>query len=284
MERLELRRLTRDDLDAMGQLVRAEGRNLHPDELPRFLALEGAYVVGVLRDGDLVGMITALRMFDHGWVGPVMMRGGEDAVGLSTVLAQEVVGGLQRLGVDLLYADATASEAVLLERMGFERVRRTLILERAPAKLDAPPRTQALEARHALDVGALDAAAAGYGRKEYILELAQAFPEGARVLADGEDVRGYALMRRSRRGFALGPVVTSEDDVEAAEALVADAVASAPTWPIVTLVPEGSPLLPALARLGFEEVGGLVRMRAGQREAGEGGAATEWAAGGRMTG
>lgn len=284
MERLELRRLGPDDLDAMMQLARSDARNLHVSELSRFLALEGAYVMGVTRDGRLVGLITAFRLFDRGWLGPVVVEGGDDAVGISMVLAQEAVGGLQRLGVDTIGAEATPTEAAMLEHLGFSKERRTLIFERAPGAAEpAEPATRALSpTRDLLDIGALDADAVGHGRKEWLLHLAEEFPEGARVVGTGDEVRGFVLMRRTRRGYAVGPLVTAGNDATDAEPLLASAVAAASSWPIVALAPEGTPLAAALARHGFLEVGSLLRMRAGTLP--EAPAATEWLMGGRMTG
>lgn len=289
MERLRVRPLTSEDLPSMARLVQAEGRNTHADELERFMALEGALAVGVLHDERLVGIVTALRYFEHGWLGPVVLAGGEDAVGLRAALASGIVGMLQRAGVDRIETEATADEVALYGGMGFERVRETLVLERPPSTDDdaskTPRDTVALTQRHLLDIGALDADAAGYGRKEYLWALAQAHPAGARVIesSDGADVIGYALMRRARRGFALGPLVTADNDPQVAERLLRDAIASAPSWPVVTLAPHETPLLAALESAGFARVGALTRMRMGKERAAPE-RATEWLLGGRLTG
>lgn len=293
MERLELRELTTEDLPQMQQLAHLDARNLHEDELTRFLALEGAHALGIARDGKLVGMVTVMRYFEHAWLGPIITADGRDAVGIGLALAQDALRRLASLGLEHVEAEATPGEEVMLENLGFERVRTTVVLERpasAPgAAVAAPPgATKQLETRHLLDVGALDAAAVGYGRKEYISELARSFPEGARaVVDDAHDVRGYALMRRARRGYALGPLVTTPHALDAAEDLLRDAIAAAPTWPIVALAPRQSALHGALDRLGFVAVGELARMRAGeerpQKDA-DAIEATEWLLGSRMTG
>ncbi|HEX2021620.1 MAG TPA: hypothetical protein VHH36_02850 [Candidatus Thermoplasmatota archaeon] len=112
---------------------------------------------------------------------------------------------------------------------------------------------------------------------------ARGLPRGrARVVREG-DVTGYALLRRARRGFHLGPLVTQAGDLDAARALLADALAAARAWPVVALAPEGGGLLPSLSEEGFREVGRLLRMRTGTVPAPEAGA-TEWLVGGRITG
>ena len=287
MERLDLRKLTPEDVPAMAALAHAANRNLHEDELARFLGMEGALALGVLREGRLEGMATALRLYEHGWMGPIATAGGPDAVGVAVALAQRALEALVRAGVESVDAEATPEEAGLLRALGFETLRRTVVLERPPGKADAPGATVPLRDHHFLDLGALDAAAVGYGRKGWLWDTASAFPEGARAVTGDGSLRGYALLRRARRGYALGPLVTVEGDLAAAEALLKDAVGAVSTWPVVALAPGESPFLGALEAAGFRAVGALERMRLGRRrpeEEAAAAAASEWLLGGRMTG
>lgn len=286
--RLEVRPLTRDDLPALVALAHQQGRNVHRSEYERFLDLEGAHGLVLARDGALLGAVTVIRYFESGFIGPVVLDGGPDAVGLSILLLQQAVEGLQRSGVGLLEAEAADGEAQLLAGLGFAPVRRTLVLERPPAgPTGAAVSTVPMEPHHLLDVGALDASVVGYGRKEFLLALRDGHPEGARVVETAGEASGYVLVRRSRRGYHLGPLVTRDADPAEARALLADALESAAGWPVVALVPESSGLLGTLVEAGFQPVGGLVRMRAGApgRPAGEPAApATEWVLGSRLTG
>lgn len=280
MDELTIRPLTADDAPALARLAEEQGRNLAPDELARFVALEGAHGLVLVERGEVVGGVTTLRCFEHAVVGPVLVRGGASAVGLSLALLQAVVHELQRLGVARLVAEASEEEARLLAALGFTRRRETVVLERAPAPLAAAGGTRRLEEGDLLDLGALDAGAVGWGRKEFLALLRQAFPSGARAWGDDE-LRGYALVRAARRGHHVGPLVTAQDSVETARALLRDAVASVSDGPVVALLPDGSALADALAEMGFREVARLVRMEAGEPFAPE---ATEWLVGSRTTG
>lgn len=280
--------LTKEDLPELVALAQRQGRNVHPAEYERFVGLEGAQGLVLRRDGALAGAVTAMRYFDSGFLGPLLMTDGADSTGLSLVLLSYTVEGLQKGGVGLMEAEAAESEAVLLERMGWQRVRRTLVLERAAAAATgAAARTLPMEPHHLLDVGALDASARDWGRKEYLLALRDEHPQGARVVESEGEAAGYVVVRRSRRGYHLGPLVTRGGDLASARLLLADALESVAGWPVVAMVPEDSGLLEALDEAGFGRVGDLVRMRAGAqgREAEGGGApATEWVVGGRLTG
>lgn len=274
--------MTETDLPGLQALV--AGRNVHEREYPRFLALEGAHGLVLESEGRIVAAVTAMRFFEHGFLGPVLTSPDAEGVGTHVALLARAVEALQRSGVPFVETEATPGEARLLEGFGFHRVRGTAVMERAPTNATrATGASRAMSEGDLLDVGALDAEAAGYGRKEFIAALMRDFPEGARVVEQGGDVAGYALMRRSRRGWHLGPLVTRERDATTAEALLVDAVASAGARPVVALAPEDAGLAAALTRAGFEAVGELVRMRAGQRDA-PAGAATEWLVGSRITG
>ena len=282
-----LRAMTRGDVPQLAALAGEAGRNVAAHDYERFIALEGARGFVLERSGRLVGGATMMRYFEHGFLGPVVLGRDGDAAGFAIALYAHLVETLQREGVHVVEAEATANEEAILQRMGFEAVRRTIILERAgeaPARSDE---TRALETRHLLDVGSLDADAVGYGRKDYLAALARECPEGARVLEQDGEVVGYALVRRALRGFHLGPVVTRALDGQLAATLVRDALAATEGEPVVVLATNDVRALAILEREGFEPVGSLARMRAGSREApreASAGSAHEWATGGRITG
>lgn len=283
---LELRAMTPDDLPDVLALAHEQGRNVHREEYARFLGLEGAHGFVLARDGRLHGAITAIRYFENAFLGPALVPHGAD--GLAIALMAHAIEGLQRGGPCLIDAEA-AEESAILARMGFAPTRTTLVLERAPASGEAAPtRTERLTPADFLDLGVLDAAVFGHGRKEFLYALMQDHPEGARVVRRDGDVAGYAFLRRSRRGYHLGPLVTKEGAQDVARDLLADALALSAGWPVVTLAPEGSPLLLDLEKAGFEVVASLRRMRAGTpgRESDEfpPARATEWLVGSRLTG
>lgn len=272
--------MTSDDLGALDAMCAS--RNVHRREYERFIGLEGAHGLVAAVEGHVIGAVTAMRYFEHAFLGPVLTHADQDAVGVSLALVAGAVEGLQRSGATIIEAQATRDEAVVLGNLGFEAVGHTVVMERAAAALAAHDGTRAMREDDLLDVGALDADAAGFGRKEYLAWLRREHPDGARVVERDGEVAGYALARRSRRGWHLGPLVTRGADAEAAASLARAVVAPVASWPVVALASDDDAA--ALLRgVGFERVGGLVRMRAGERPPMDG-AVRQWALGGRMTG
>lgn len=141
-----------------------------------------------------------------------------------------------------------------------------------------------MEEHHLLDIGALDADAVGFGRKEYLSALRSEREHGARVSERDGEVHGFVLLRSAPRGTLLGPLVTRDAEADAARGLLRDALANAPQDAIVALVPDREDALTLLETEGFRRVGDLKRMRAGGTRPAPEGRATEWALGGRLTG
>lgn len=269
--------MTLADLPAVERLV--AGRNLHRDEYPRFLELEGAQGLVLEDDGVVVGATTLFRGFERAILGPVLLAAPFDSGGAALALLGAAVERLQRQGVTLVEAEAGQGEVPLLEAMGFHAVRCTRVMERPPGPVGPNRSTRAMVRADLLDVGALDADAVGHGRKGFISMLMGS----ARVSeGPGGDITGFVITRRGLRGYHLGPLVTRAVDPEEAARLAADAVAEVSSWPVVALAPDGGALAPHLRDLGFEDVGTLWRMRAGTAAAPE--VAHEWLVGSRLTG
>ncbi|HEX2021621.1 MAG TPA: hypothetical protein VHH36_02855, partial [Candidatus Thermoplasmatota archaeon] len=133
---------------------------------------------------------TAFRLFEHGFLGPLVLREGAGAGGIAAALAAYAVEALRRSGVVAVEAEASRDDALVLAGLGFAPVRETLVLERAPSPRAAAGASVPLEAHHLLDVGALDAGAVGHGRKEYLWSLREDFPEGARASCARATSRG----------------------------------------------------------------------------------------------
>ena len=105
VEPIQLRPMTRADLAALEEL--GTSRNVHRREYERFLDLEGAHGVVLESGSRLRGAITVMRYFEHGFLGPILLRPSEDGIGLSLALLARAIEGLQRAGVTLIEAEAT---------------------------------------------------------------------------------------------------------------------------------------------------------------------------------
>ncbi len=272
-----------EDLPELQRLVELQARNVSEQEYARFLELEGAGGFVLRSKEGFQAAITVMRHFEHAVLGPIVAQPTLPS-SLGLALFTHAMEAILRTGATRVEMAAAPEEALALQSLGFERVGETLVLERpAGARTTERVGLRALEEKDVLDVGALDALAVGYGRKEYLTQLAQAFPEGAIVQENAEgEIIGFTFLRKAKRGYHLGPVVTATHDIEAALDLARTAISRVSTWPVVTLVAKDSPFAEGLVKEGFTPVGHLVRLRAGDTP--EAPQATHWALGGRLTG
>lgn len=271
-----------EDLPELRALVEAEGRNVAGDEYERFLKLEGGAGLVLRAPDGIVGAVTMMRHFEHGIIGPLVTTPRLSA-SLTLALYGHAVEKFQKAGVLRVDIEATEDESRILEKMGFVRMRETLVMERAPAAVEGGAAgVEPLQAAHMLDLGAMDAGAVGYGRKEYLESLRRREDAAAYATTDAGELRGYVFLRPAKRGYHLGPLVTAAGQLDDARSLLRAAVAHAADTRLVALAAESTPLMAALTEMGFREVGRLARLRAGEQAPER--TATEWLVGSRLTG
>jgi hypothetical protein len=159
--------------------------------------------------------------------------------------------------------DATpAGHAVYLQQgfqdtWGFARYRREA---NAPPPLvqNDGPRTRALQGSDWPAIEAMDAPAFGASRMPLLRALAQRLPQAARVVEQGDCVRGFVLGRDGREACQIGPLLADDDAI--AKSLLHDVLQTLDTAVYIDLLDRRRQLLPWLERLGFASQRPFTRM------------------------
>lgn len=183
--------------------------------------------------GAIVGCGSGIVHGRLGIVGNMIVAASHRRRGIGGQVLRAVLDYLEPR-CDTIELNATASGRPLYERFGFEPVTGYLVANVAPA-LGATHRS--LSVSHATDAAALaawDAERFG-GNRLRILEAALNDPERHVLLARGEEVAGYAVVRPIET--SIGPFVA--DSLEAARALIAAAGEVAPSVSAWRIVPSG---------------------------------------------
>ena len=225
------------------------------------VALEGRAIVGTVltwkhdRRNASLGMVIVDPKLQGRGIGKRLMRLAlRDLTGRSVML------------------NATRAGQPLYEKLGFKAIdeveQHQGIAARVPALPFAPG--ERLRPVGASDVAALvelATRACGMSRARVIPRLLEAGTGIA--LARGDDVIGFALLRRFGLGLAVGPVVAP--DLERARTLVSHWIAMHPGKFIRIDVPSSGGLGAWLDGIGLPNVGTVVTMVKGTPPAGEGG-------------
>ena len=161
--------------------------------------------------------------------------------------------------------NATRAGLPLYEKLGFRAIdeveQHQGIARRVPAiALGRGERLRPVGASDATALAALATRAAGLSRARVVRRLLEAGKGIA--LASGENIVGFAMLRRFGRGLSIGPVVAP--DAACARALVSHWVAMHPGKFMRIDIPASSKLGPWLDGIGLENVGNVVTMVKGK--------------------
>ena len=223
------------------------------------VATDGGTVVGTIltwkhdvRNGSLGMVIVDPRMQGRG-IGKRLMRLGlHDLAGRSVVLNGTVAG------------------VPLYEKLGFKGFEEVEQHQGIAGQVPVVPlgRGERLRPVGASDVAALAALAtraSGFSRTRIVRRLLETGKGIA--LASGNDIIGFAILRRFGRGLAIGPVVAP--DAARAKALVSHWVAMQPGKFLRIDVNASGNLGPWLDGIGLTNVANVVTMVKGRRPKGD---------------
>lgn len=174
--------------------------------------------------GDIVATAQRWRWGDrHATIGAVIVTPARQGQRIGERLMRELLQGLDEHTV-LLHA--TEQGRGLYERLGFVRTGELRQHQgiAQPAPLIALPvgwRLRPVGEHETSALQALDAAARGMPREALLADLLEN-AEACVVLDHDNQPRGFAMLRRYGRGYAIGPVVAP--DAEGAKALIAHLV------------------------------------------------------------
>jgi GNAT superfamily N-acetyltransferase len=217
------RLLSRADVPRVLELAHVAGWTQTESDILRMLeyAPSGCFGAELPADPTWPGGLGAIAMgFPHGpelgWVAMVLTHPDLRGRGLGSLLTERAVEYLRSLGTHWIKLDASHLGRPIYERMGFgveftmeRRLRPSAPLPK-PMHAALPPVEEGAPIPLELD-------RQGFGTDRSRLLAMLCGVDGARMAVAAEG-RGYALLRTSRRGLQLGPLVAA--DAHAAEALL----------------------------------------------------------------
>ena len=259
---MNIRQMTRDELDMLVEWAAREGWNPGLDDAEVFWATDPEGFVAAEIDGELIGggSIVAYEK-KYGFMGFFIVRPEFRGHGLGDHLWQERKRRLLgRLDPDAAIGlDGVFKMQDYYAHGGFRFVCRDLRFEGSGMNLPQPKHV--IEA-NVLSFESIDA----YDQRHFpaprsrFLQLWMHRPGGhALAVVEGGEVRGYAVMRPCRIGYKIGPLFAA--NVGVAESLLVATASRVPGEPIFLDVPEiNRDALALVASYGMKEVFGCARM------------------------
>jgi GNAT superfamily N-acetyltransferase len=259
---MNIRRMTREELDTLVERAAAEGWNPGLDDADVFWVTDPEGFVAAEIGSELIGggSIVAYEK-KYGFMGFFIIRPEYRGHGLGDHLWHELKRHLlARLDADsAIGLDGVFNMQHYYARGGFRFVCRDLRLEGWGMNL---PQPKGVVQASAVPFDRIDA----YDRRHFPAPRSRFLQDwihrpGGHALAavEGSEIRGYTVMRPCRTGYKIGPLFAANPSV--ADSLLVAIASRVPDEPIFLDVPEiNSDALTLVARYGMSEVFGCARM------------------------
>lgn len=242
----EIRTLAPAEVETAVEWAAREGWNPGLGDAGAFLAQDAGAFRGLFRDGVLAATLSATAYAgDFTFVGFYICRPDLRGQGLGLALWRDT---LDRLG-GTVGLDGVLAQQENYARSGFVLAHRNIRFGGpAPTAGAGDPRIRDIGPDLAAAVAAVDRAAFGFPRPDFLKAwLTLPFSRACAFVEDGT-VKGYGVVRRCREGHKIGPLFAA--DAPVAGALFQALAATAHGGPVFLDVPQPNEPAQALARAG----------------------------------
>lgn len=231
---VRLRRLSRDDLPAVRELLVPEGWNFPLEDLERLLQ------IGVALGAEDEGLLGALFLPLYGplaWIGNVVVSEAARGGGVGRQLVERALGIAREARVETVRLHSVHRAETLYERAGFVREGLVHAFRLGDAPRPRAPR-DVLPLDDAMQVAQFDAPRFGADRSRILsLLLSEPANRGFLLRDDRGGVRGYAILKISDATCEIGPAVARAGDADAMRALLDATLAAAPDGALEVAIP-----------------------------------------------
>jgi GNAT superfamily N-acetyltransferase len=266
---IRIRNMTLADIELGMRLKGQAGWNQVEADWRRFIALQpdGCFVAEW--NGAPVGTAVACMFEETGWLAMVLVDQTARGHGIGTLLVEQAVKFLDRMGAQTIRLDATSLGQPLYAKFGFaaeyEIVRYSGLLS-APAKTSVsamPAHVRTARAGDYEEILQLDRRVVFTDRRRFLLQLFKESPNAVRPATVYGAIAGYLTVRHGSEALQIGPCVAAG---EVGGALLVDAARCYTGQRAMIDVPrDNSPAQQCAVELNLTEQRTFVRMYRGVR-------------------
>jgi ribosomal protein S18 acetylase RimI-like enzyme len=211
MEKIEIRKMRRDDLTLGLRLSRQAGWNQTEADWLRLMdfASEGRFVAEL--DGRAVGTTTTCILGTVAWIAMVLVDVDARGRGIGTRLLTHAIDHLEGRGVKTIRLDATPAGRVVYEKLGLVAEYELARYEGTPSCKTSSRNVVGATPHDYRDIAEFDRKKTGTDRRKMLVRLFEEFSQDLRVAHSGDRIAGYVTTRPGANAFQVGPCVAETD-------------------------------------------------------------------------
>ncbi|MDN3686480.1 GNAT family N-acetyltransferase [Cyclobacterium jeungdonense] len=257
-----IRQMLPDDLDVAMALKKTEGWNQTREDWQLFLKQQPQFCLVAVIENKPVGTVTAIAYQNRlAWIGMMLVDRKYRRKGISKMLMREILHRLE--GISTIKLDATPEGQFVYQQLGFKKeyslwrfVRKAI---HSLQESDRDAGVSRVSISDLPELEKLDAPVFGASREKVLGHLLLTFSEGALMLKEAGELKGYILSRKGSNYTQLGPLVAKDEAI--ARRLINQALTHFNDQALVLDVAANrQELIPWLENQGFEQRRELIRM------------------------
>ena len=217
--KVELRKMERKDLQAVLDMINAEGWEYHISEMQRILDVSPDDSVVACSDDMVVGSITSGVSGNRCVLAHVVVKNGWRNKGIGNLMMNYLEERMSSVGVEAMEAYAVPPAVPFYKRHGYHSIEEMDTYHKVLTEKDVsgiPPtgRIRSLGAKDIDSMLSLDRAVTGFDRRNILRQLAIDFPGKAKGLFEKGGMTAFFMFRTCPVMSDLGPWVMAKPDVD----------------------------------------------------------------------
>lgn len=222
---VRIRKMERRDLQAVLDLINAEGWDYHISEMHRILDVDPENSVVACSGSEVIGSITAVVSGTRCVLGHVVVKDGWRNKGIG----QEMMGRIEEMsdskGIDTMEAYSVPPAVKFYQRRGYRSVEEIDTYDKKLDKKDTAgngpmDKIRSLKKEHLDAICSLDKKVTGFDRRRTLAQFAADFPGKAKGLFEGDEMTAYFMFRVNPIMNDLGPWVMQRPDFDEGLAMI----------------------------------------------------------------
>ena len=215
-----IRSLTKRDIDFVIAFIKREGWHYLRSDIKRYFECKPKGCFAAERDAKIVGHIFSLNYGKTGWIGLLIVHPNHRRQGVGATLMRMAIEYVKDLGVETIRLEAVT----LYQRLGFEKEIDSLrfckdLKQKRSYICNFQEGIRLVEKEDLEELATFDLKYFDADRFKILECLYEDYPQYCFIAKEKQKVMGYAMARKTSKGYWLGPWICNPKSPNVAKKL-----------------------------------------------------------------